>query len=450
MTRLMLAVLLIALACVLFVNRSETIFGADASGYANAARLLQEGEAAQPTPLACAGCPASWFTPIGYVPVSAREMASMYPVGLPLHLAVAGQRGLFLVAPLSALLLVFFTFSLGARLHSEIAGLIAAALMSFCAVFLFMAVQPMSDVVAAMWSVAAVVAALRGGRFAVVAGFCFGMAVLVRPTSMLLVPALLVALGGWKPALHFALGGIPAAVVLGWYNLAAYGSLLATGYGVGGATREFALSYFAPRAVHYAKWTLAQFGPIVLLAALFVRRGRLLLALWFLSFFLFYSFYFSYDEWWYTRFLLPAYPALAVAAGAALAEAMKRWRIAAVALAIVTLLWQARQCATRGVLYTDEEQAVLRVPPVWASRALPARALVFSSEYSGALLYYTNHRPIRWDLAPPERALPFARASGAPVYALLMAHEERAFHERYGPAFRKVRALPGGSLYVMR
>jgi hypothetical protein len=445
MTRIMLAVLLVALACVLFVNRSETIFGADASGYANAARLLDDGEAAQPVPLACTGCAPDWFTPIGYVAVAPDRMASMYPVGLPLHLAIAGEKGQFFVSPLAALVLVFLTFRLGARLHSELAGLVAAALMAFCAVLLFQAAQPMSDVVAAMWSLAAVVAVL-GGR-PVLAGVCFGIAVLVRPTSMLLAPALLAGLHGLKPALRFALGGIPAAAILGWYNSEAYGTALTTGYGVGGATKEFALSYFPARFAHYAKWTAALFSPIPIVAALFVRRERLLLALWFAAFVLFYAFYFSYDEWWYTRFLLPAYPALAVAAGATFAEAVKRWRTPAIALLIVTLLWQARQCAILGVLYTDEEQHVLQVPPQWAARALPPKSIVFSKEFSGALLYYTKHRVIRWDLAPPDHALAIARATKGPVYALLMKHEEAPFLAKYGAHFRRVRTFEGGTLF---
>lgn len=462
MKRAILIAFAVVLAAVLIANRSESVFGADSSGYANFARMLDRGETTRPLPVECAACDPSWRTPLGFVPLSGERMAPYYPIGVPIHLALFARAGgwalaPFLVSPLAGVMLVLLTFWLGLRLHSELAGLIAALLMGFCAVFVFQALQPMSDVLAAMWSVAAIVAAVEGRerpRFDVLAGFCFGVAVLVRPTSILLVAPLAFALlerrlpAGRRQSLlaiaRFLLGGIPPALILAWYNLDAFGSLLASGYGgAGGVARDFALEYFVPRALHYGRWTIELLGPVAILAAvggLVATRDRLLLLSWICAFFGFYSFYLWYDEWWYTRFLLPAYPAIAVAAGIGLARVIERKRVAGVLLVIVALAWEGRQVARFGVLFTDEDQHRSRVPSEWAARALPPRSLVFSMEFSGALLFYTDHRPVRWDLAPPD--LPVA-----PPYALLMDHEEDPFLEKY-PRYVRVRTVAGGTLYA--
>lgn len=463
MKRVLLIVFALLAGAVLIANRSESIFGADSSGYANLARMLDRGETTRPLPVACRDCDPSWRTPLGFVPLPGERMASFYPIGLPIHLALFARiggwaRAPFFVSPLAGVALVLLTFWLGRRLHSELAGLIAALLTGFCAVFVFQALQPMSDVLAAMWSVAAMVAAVEGKRrprFDVLAGFCFGVAVLVRPTStLLLVPLVAGALrsgpaaeGGHEAGLarvgRFLAGGVPVALVLGWYDLDAFGSLLGSGYGAGGATREFALGYFAPRALHYGRWTIELLGPVAILAAaggLVVARERWMLAGWFASFFVFYSFYFSYDEWWYTRFLLPAYPAIALAAGIGLAHLMRRRRIAGVLLVIVALAWEGRQLARFDVLFTDEDQHLSRVPVEWAARALPPRSVVFSKEFSGALLYYSDHLPVRWDLAPADPPI-------APRYALLMEHEEEAFLARFA-MYARVRTVGAGTLYA--
>ena len=439
MTRAIFAAFVILLAAVLFVNRSETIYGADSSGYANLARMLARGEVTAPLPPG--GQP-----PLGFVPVGNGRMASHYPPGLSLHFIVA--RSPFLVSPIAAVLLVILTWFLGRRLHSETAGVFAGVLMGCCAVLPFQGVQPMSDVVAAMWSAATIAAALEAGerpRWALGCGFCFGMAVLVRPTSILLLAPLAVCLwsrsarstDGATPAtvgirlLYFLAGGVPAALFLGWYNLAAFGSLVGSGYAAAGASRDFALAYFPPRAMHYLYWTAALFGPAAF-AAFFTKRW--LFAVWFAPFLAFYSCYVWYDEWWYTRFLLPCYPAVAVAAGIAFA----RWRTVGVVLAVLTVGWEVRQLARYSGLYVDEEQHAARVL-VERTRSLPSASAILCKEYSGSLLYYTAHQPVRWDLGPVQTN---------PRYALLMEHEETPFRAKYGTRFQRVYATQQGSLFV--
>lgn len=459
MTRAILVVFLILLAAVLLTNRSEAIFGADSSGYANLARMLDEGEVTRALPVSCRSCGPASLTPLGFVPLPDHRIASFYPIGLPLHLLVAARiggwtRAPFFVSPLAGLFTVLLTFWLGRRLHSEVAGLVGAMAMGFCAVFVFQALQPMSDVLAAMWSVAAVSAAVEGRErpgWNYAAGLCFGIAVLVRPTSALMIVPLAFALGDVKAAVRFAAGGLPAAFVLGAYNLTAFGSLLGTGYEAGGATREFALGYFPARVVHYLRWTAEQFGPAILaavvaLAARFVpARTRWLLGTWFAAFVFFYSFYWFYDEWWYTRFLLPAYPAVAVAAGIAFARLIAWRRNAGTLLVILALAWEAHEVTRFAVLQTDEDQQFARAVAEWAGRKLPPGSMVLSMEYSGALLYYTSHKPVRWDSA----ALPEVLAL-APPYALLMPHEEAPFVATFGGRYRRTRSGAAGTLFVLQ
>lgn len=442
MKRAQLIAFVLGVAIVLIANRSDSITGTDASGYANLARMLRHGETTRALPAQCSTCEAYWRTPLGFVPRGER-MVSFYPMGLPLHLIVGG----FFVSPIAGVLLVLATYWLGWRLHSEEAGLIAALLMGCCAVFVFQSLQPMSDVPAAMWSTVAIAAAVESRtrpRFAILAGFAFGVAVLVRPTSALLIPALALALP-WRRAGWFLLGGIPAAIALAWYDVSTFGSLISTGYAAEGAAREFALSYFPPRALHYLRWTVMLFSPIVILAA-FARRWMLLA--WFAPFFLCYSFYFSYNEWWYTRFLLPAYPAIAIAVAMALLQYV-RWPRVRAAIVILVLAWEARQIAQFHVLFTDEDQRFTRAPVQWSARKLPPSSLVFSSEFSGMLLYYSDLRPIRWDLAPRDRVLAFACSAHAPVYALLMPHEEEPFRAKYGDAFRRAATFRAGALFSL-
>ena len=74
----------------------------------------------------------------------------------------------FLVVPLFAALLVWFTFALGRALDDEVTGLGAAVLLACSPIFLYQAVQPMSDVPAAALWLAAFVFCVRG----TVAGRC--------------------------------------------------------------------------------------------------------------------------------------------------------------------------------------------------------------------------------------------------------------------------------------
>jgi 4-amino-4-deoxy-L-arabinose transferase-like glycosyltransferase len=295
----------------------------------------------------------------------------------------------------------------------------------------------MSDVAAAAWSVAAILCALRSRRvdaWALAAGAAFGMAVLVRPTDILLAAPLALALS-WRPrtAALLVAGGLPFAVILALWNRAAFGGALATGYS-GQLASELALANFSPRLLHYGYWTVAQLSPLVVigwLAAPFAkyanRRDATMLVCWFGGFFVFYCFWGPSDAWWYTRYLIPALPALILGfllALRALSLPRRSFVIAAALLVVAAFEWQ-----------TDRRQRPLEVGPGQstfrdASLAVESRAagnaLVVSMEFSGAIRFHTRLSPLRWDfLTPEEFGVVRTRAAekGWPIFAVLLPHE---------------------------
>jgi hypothetical protein len=129
MKRVILIVFAILLAAVLIANRSESVFGADSSGYANLARMLDRGETTRPWPRASTA---------SRIRVRARRSHGVVLSDRPAdHLAlfarIAGwAHGPFFVSPLAGVALVLLTFWLGKRLHPS-SRPIAALLTGFCA-----------------------------------------------------------------------------------------------------------------------------------------------------------------------------------------------------------------------------------------------------------------------------------------------------------------------------
>jgi hypothetical protein len=433
--------------------------GADSSGYANAARALLERRLVQPvdalTRLRLPASDADAFIPLGYVRgPRAGTMSPLYPAGFPLHLAAAAAAGgwslfPFLVSPLAALLALAAMYLVGRELGlSPWPAAAGSAILAACPVFVFQAIQPMSDVVATFWCLAAVLCALRSAadwRWSLAAGFSFGMAVLVRPIDVLLFVPLAFAMP-WdrRRAAAFAAGGLPLAAVLAAYDAACYGSPLATGYGLTRHWDALAWSNFPSRFVDYARWTALVLTPLVAvgwLAALADRslsvRIRACLFTWFATLFTFHCFYAPADAWWYTRFLLPGLPPLILGFLLALRSAdatiSSRWPRSRVALLAAEVLLLGlvvrtgfRNTRRLGVFDLPRQQAAYPEGCRLAERTVPPGSLVLSSHMSGALRFYTGLTPVRWDALDAARFASLRAAgekTGARWYALLMPDE---------------------------
>ena len=448
-------------AWLLFFHASFSVGGSESSGYANAARLVLAGRVAEPIEaLKHLGLPPGFaraFIPIAFLPgPRPGTMAPSFPPGMPLHVAFAGliagwNYGPFVVSPFAALVSVFLVYLLGRELGlSRLSSTAGAAVFALCPVFVSMAVQPMSDTVATMWSLAAILFALRSRRretWAAASGAALGLAVLVRPADALLLFPLAFAIRLRPRALlWFLLGGAPfAAVLLGWNQLAS-GNPFRTGYSDPGG---FSLAHFPERFRHYGGWLAKLMSPLLLAGWALLSadrrvtlRDRSLLLLWFGSFFLFSCFRAANEVWWSTRDLLPAIPALILASLLVARDglspqqggrgALPRRALAVLALATV-LAFECSWIRDLQVLRSGEGERLYPDACRWVESKLPPGSLVVSMQMSGALKFYTNLTPVRWDRIEPEQ-VPLlrerARSEGYQWFALLLSSETEEAQKR--------------------
>ena len=440
-------------------NFSAVAGGADSSGYLNSARLLASGQLAGQlrTPAEFGppeGLRRQQFQPHGFVPFDGNpRLSPTYPVGLPLHLALAGKLFGWPAAPVvvgvgAALAALLLCHAVGRQLGLDpCLSATTAILLAAFPVFIFTSIQPLSDTLAATWCLATVFAAMRAGSrpgWAVACGAAFAIAVFVRATNALLLPALLAILGfNFRRLLLVAAGGIPGALWLAYYNHQLYGSALRSGYV--DIAQAFGWKYGPPTLVHFGWWLAVMLPAVVLLlpfAAIGTRPApaRLLLALvlWLAAFVVVYAFYeISHEVWWDLRFILPGVPALLLAAMLGVDALARRKAFASVprfrALVAAGLVvwgiglgayWTSR---FHVLLIKSYEQAYADASA--AARAhFPPNTLVLAGQHSGALYYYTDFPVLRWEFVNPAEFARFRELAGnarRPIGALLYDLEER-------------------------
>lgn len=442
--------------------------GADSSGYLNFARMLTEGKLLlRVTPLDALQLPSEWddyFHPLGFVDSPVRRMmAPSYPPGFPLHMAPLGallkwKHAPFLVTPLAALLCVIATFFLGREFGlPDRFNVAAAALLAVSPPFVFIAIQPMSDVVAALWATLAVLFAMRsrdGIRYAILAGVAFAIGVWVRPTNMLVAIPLAMAMWNSGGRTFARLGvavaaAIPFAIPLMLINRTIFGSALMTGYGSFKDMLHWPFVY--ERFPHYVHWMTRLHTPIVFPLGLFVafdrrvaRWHRALLVIWFALFFAFYCFYWAYDAWWYTRFLLPAFPALLIGAMLVLRDATARKPVIAAVLIVIALAVEMRIVRKYGVLEVRNDEITYVHANSWSRKRIPPNALVASAQLSGAIYFYQQRFPVRLDLMTADRfqlLRAYAGNAGLPFYALIFDWEEKRLRENLPGNWTRIGAM---------
>lgn len=428
--------------------------GADQSGYLNAARLLAQGEVRAPmrtSPgLPRDGVPSLAYAPLGFGPSGADAIVPTYPIGLPLMVVAASP--MFGLDAAATGVMVAFTL-LGVLLTAWLArecglsrwgSLLAALILGTSPLYLHMSLQLMSDTPTLVWVTAAVLCAWRSRRspaWAVGAGLACAMAVLTRPANILAMVPIAVCLGAsprrWA---YLGAGGLPGAALLCWFNLAAYGSALTTGYGDSRALFQFA--NVESSLLSYVTWLPVELTPIGLLAlalpAVAPRAARTIavLAAWILVFLVFYAFYFhTHEAWWYLRFLLPAFPPLIVASllagGALLARAPAIHRlgpsariVAGVILVALVLAHNAWWSRRLFALNVGQDQRDYVEASAWVERHLPADAVILAMQVSGSFFYYTDFPILRYDYLDREpMSQVLASWPDRRLYAVLFPYE---------------------------
>jgi hypothetical protein len=449
---------------------------ADPSGYVSQADLWLQGNLRVEQPwVGLFDWPrADWvFSPLGYRPDSSlpHTIVPIYAPGVPLLMALAkllaGAPGPFIVVPLFGALGVWLTYRLGLALSGEAEGLVAAALLATSPVFLTHVLFPMSDVAAmTCWATSAVLLLGSRRRSLVLAGLAGSLALAIRPNLAPIAGALALAVVTRRRPRGFdvrtaglELGAFLAGLVPGIAGMAAlngflYGGVLHSGYGT--AADLYALSRARANFSLYTWWLRETHGVLALLIPLGLllpgavtlapRRDEahgispkilvlgITVATW-----LCYLFYYSFDDRFFLRFLLPAWPVMAVAMAGALGWATRRLP-AASRVAVVLALGagvagvQWRDAMAAGVCRWQEgEQRYVQVARVVAN-VTPQDAMIFSMQHSGSVRYYAHRTTLRYDELQPgllDKAVADLAARGYHPYAVLEDFEVEVFRKRF-------------------
>lgn len=430
--------------------------GSDAWGYLSQARMWATGTLRQPQPLMVEltdVLPREALTPLAYRPSpTGSTIVPITSPGLPLLMAagevVAGERAVFAVVPLLAAVAVWATWLLGSTLGSRWTGVAAAALLATSPAFLFQLTSaPMSDIPAAAFWALSLAAALHRGRWAALAsGTAAGAAILVRANLLpvTIVPAALVALdrtSARRNLLLFGAGTIPAAAFIAALYAYWYGSPLSSGYGSLG--QLYATANFIPNLTRYSRWLVESQTPVILLAVaaplLVAHRGAAAALLAFtLAVVACYVFYTPFDAWWFLRFLLPAYPALAALTAAAIIAAAMWLPRPLRALAVLVVLFVVANrtigyASARATFDSGGEQKYA-ITGRYVAEHLPGNAVIVCELYSGSIRYYSDRTTIRFPLIASDhvdRAMAELHRLGYQPYLVVEDWEEDLFRRQF-------------------
>ena len=439
---------------------SRTAAGADSYGYVSQAALWRAGnlfvdhrfalEAPWPDPL--------WsFAPLGYRPATnGTDLVPTYSPGLPLLIAaaqsVAGHCAAFWVVPLLGGVLVLATYGLGARLGHPVAGVAAAALVATSPTLLFMIMAPMSDVpVTAFWALAILAVLGRSPSSAVIAGLAASIAILIRPN---LVPlAAVLALWylwrdrQWRRAAAFIAGVLPGIIAVALINRALYGSPTTSGYE--DLSRLFRWEHIWPNLTRYTVWlvtaepVLAILGLAGLVAlarglrtASDVRRAAALFVGFVIVAWAQYFPYGVFDAWWYLRFLLPAWPLLAigVAVGGAVLVRSDRGRWVAATLLLIACAAGLMQARSRFAFRAGQGESKYTEVAEAVATIVPPDGVVLAMQHSGSLRYYAGRMTLRWDHLDPawlDRAVAWLAAKGHRPFLVVERFERQQIRRDY-------------------
>ena len=156
---------------------------------------------------------------------------------------------------------------------------------------------------------------------------------------------------------------------------------------------------------------------------------------------------FQPDEWFYTRFLLPAIPfmllfaCMVVVAGIRLFPGPARVvLVSAFALCMGLEFARSSVPILRG---TAAHELRYKAAGTFVRDALPSNAIILAAQHSGSVRYYSNKPTVRWDVAAPtelDAIVTSVRAAGFAPFVVMDEGEVAAFREHF-PGQRTVDRL---------
>jgi hypothetical protein len=461
------AVVAVAITVFGFTHGAFVAASADAWGYVSQAHLWASATLLVEQPLMAelsAQVPRSALAPLAYRPApdGAAAIVPVVAPGFPMLMALferAGGRGaVFYAQPLSAGIAILAAYALATRIGGRWSGTATALLLAASPSFIFQLTgAPMSDIPAAMWWTLSLALTLGSGRAsALLAGLAASAAILTRTNlaPAVAVPTLLLAavaihtravssLATQRLAL-FVAGVLPAVAIVPTLNSYWYGSPLSSGYGEAG--QIFHWANVAQNLVRYPTWLLETQTAVILLAAAAPliprlrarRREALMLLAFVLAVGTAYLAYDAFEDWWYLRFLLPAYgAALALTCAALVAGAMRLpagLRVVPATLVVACVAWHGLAFGQRHAIFDTTGEQRYATTGRYVAEHLPERAVLISMLYSGSARYYSGRVTVRYTEIPPDKldwVVTEVRRHGYEPYALLEEWEAALFRAQF-------------------
>jgi hypothetical protein len=382
----------------------EYVGGSDWYVYYSLSLLLKQGRVDLPV-----GLPPGQYPPIAPLSYFVKDgkVLQQYPPGYPLLMALAGFIGLeFYVTPILGILSIILMFLLIKDLTDTWIAALLSLLWAFSPIVMYGSTSVMSDLPATVFILLSLYFYRK--KKIIPSALALGFSLVVRPTNVLycliFLPMLLKETWKDKQWIKFGLYFAVPVSLYGIYNWLLYGLPWKTGYT--DFSDHLLTSVFFNHLVFYIKEIIIQFTPFLVIFALLViwkkNKDLLFYAGWFLIFLIFYSFWRSGgDTWWWTRFLLPAWPALFFLAALGLknlstfiqSKGKPAKSLVNISLTLLTTviiiyfviygfnhgdIWEKN----KGKIYYDTSKAI--------AEAVPANSFVGSIEFSGCIRLYTG------------------------------------------------------------
>jgi hypothetical protein len=235
-------------------------------------------------------------------------------------------------------------------------------------------------------------------------------------------------------------------------NARLYRSPLASGYS--DLSDAYALAHVIPNFGHYVWWLVSAETPFALVgfACLAVPARRLwptpdargalwLFSPWAAVVWISYLVYIVERAWWYLRFLLPAWPTMAIGLASLLGALYRlpstRARRTAIAVAVCVGLAGIVQAYSRSAFSMAAGEAKY----VETARVVDAISrpddVIVTLQYSGSIRYYAGRLTLRWDVLEPhwiDTAIAWLESRGHHAYILIEDPELPRFRGRFAAA----------------